>query len=185
MKAQKKTSNRQTSGKLVKKGASKKNAPKTLQDEAEIQRQRAAERIQKLRNLSSNINAANSNNEFETVPAYTPSDYLIGGGNRTITLAKEFSPVYSVSSKLRDIGNSKGVILNNRVIAQAGITPEADLIIHASDGVVIIQVKETANVNTNLSSWDAQYKKAMKKGKRPEGDVWEGMENKFDQEEWT
>jgi cell division protein FtsZ len=41
-----------------------------LQDEAEIQRQRAAERIQKLRNLSFNINSADPNNEFETVPAY-------------------------------------------------------------------------------------------------------------------
>ncbi|MBC7829432.1 MAG: cell division protein FtsZ [Chitinophagaceae bacterium] len=41
-----------------------------LQDEAEIHRQRAAERIQKLRNLSFNINAADPNNEFETVPAY-------------------------------------------------------------------------------------------------------------------
>lgn len=41
-----------------------------LQDEVEIQKQRAAERIQKLRNLSFNINAADPNNEFETVPAY-------------------------------------------------------------------------------------------------------------------
>jgi len=41
-----------------------------LQDEVELQKQRAAERIQKLRNLSFNINAADPNNEFETVPAY-------------------------------------------------------------------------------------------------------------------
>lgn len=41
-----------------------------VQDEAEVQKQRAAERIQKLRNLSFNINAADPNNEFETVPAY-------------------------------------------------------------------------------------------------------------------
>jgi cell division protein FtsZ len=41
-----------------------------LQDEAENQKRRAAERIQKLRNLSFNINAADPNNEFETVPAY-------------------------------------------------------------------------------------------------------------------
>ena len=41
-----------------------------LQDEAELQKRRAAERIQKLRNLSFNINAADPNNEFETVPAY-------------------------------------------------------------------------------------------------------------------
>ena len=39
-------------------------------DEAEEQKRRAAERIQKLRSLSFNINAADPNNEFETVPAY-------------------------------------------------------------------------------------------------------------------
>ena len=41
-----------------------------MQDEVENQKRRAAERIQKLRNLSFNINAADPNNEFETVPAY-------------------------------------------------------------------------------------------------------------------
>lgn len=41
-----------------------------LRDEAEEQKRRAAERLQKLRNLSFNVNAADPNNEFETVPAY-------------------------------------------------------------------------------------------------------------------
>jgi len=41
-----------------------------MQDEAEEHKRRAAERINKLRNLSFNINAADPNNEFETVPAY-------------------------------------------------------------------------------------------------------------------
>ena len=41
-----------------------------MQDETEDLRRRAAERIAKLRNLSFNINAADPNNEFETVPAY-------------------------------------------------------------------------------------------------------------------
>jgi cell division protein FtsZ len=41
-----------------------------MQDEVEIQKRKAAERIQKLRNLSFNINSADPNNEFETVPAY-------------------------------------------------------------------------------------------------------------------
>jgi cell division protein FtsZ len=40
------------------------------QDEIEENRRRAMERIAKLRNLSFNINAADPNNEFETVPAY-------------------------------------------------------------------------------------------------------------------
>lgn len=39
-------------------------------DEIEEQKRRASERVQKLRNLSFNINGADSNNEFETVPAY-------------------------------------------------------------------------------------------------------------------
>jgi cell division protein FtsZ len=41
-----------------------------MQDEAEELRRRAMDRITKLRNLSFNINAADPNNEFETVPAY-------------------------------------------------------------------------------------------------------------------
>jgi cell division protein FtsZ len=41
-----------------------------MQDEAEELRRRAIDRIAKLRNLSFNINAADPNNEFETVPAY-------------------------------------------------------------------------------------------------------------------
>lgn len=39
-------------------------------DETEAQERRAAERLQKLRNLSFNVNAADPNNEFETIPAY-------------------------------------------------------------------------------------------------------------------
>jgi cell division protein FtsZ len=41
-----------------------------VQDDADDPKRRAAERINKLRNLSFNINAADPNNEFETVPAY-------------------------------------------------------------------------------------------------------------------
>ena len=39
-------------------------------NEEEDQKRRAAERLQKLRNLSFNFHAADPNNEFETVPAY-------------------------------------------------------------------------------------------------------------------
>ncbi|HEY4285708.1 MAG TPA: cell division protein FtsZ [Puia sp.] len=40
------------------------------QDDADDLKRRAAERINKLRNLSFNVNTADPNNEFETVPAY-------------------------------------------------------------------------------------------------------------------
>jgi cell division protein FtsZ len=39
-------------------------------DETEQQKKRQAERLQKLRNLSFNINAGDPNNEFDAVPAY-------------------------------------------------------------------------------------------------------------------
>jgi cell division protein FtsZ len=39
-------------------------------EEMEEQQRKAAERLQKLRNLSFNVNSADQNNEFETVPAY-------------------------------------------------------------------------------------------------------------------
>ncbi len=41
-----------------------------LRNEADEQKRRAAERLHKLRNLSFNVNSADPNNEFETVPAY-------------------------------------------------------------------------------------------------------------------
>jgi len=41
-----------------------------MADETDEPRRRAMERIAKLRNLSFNLNAADPNNEFESVPAY-------------------------------------------------------------------------------------------------------------------
>lgn len=54
-----------------------------LVDEADEQKRRAAERLQKLRNLSFNINAADPNNEFETVPAYIRRNMELYGNSTT------------------------------------------------------------------------------------------------------
>lgn len=66
-----------------------------LQDEAEEQKRRAAERIQKLRNLSFNINAADPNNEFETVPAYIRRNLEL---YNTISPAQDFYSNYEVKA---------------------------------------------------------------------------------------
>jgi hypothetical protein len=55
--------------KLVKSLVSEDQEPE-LQNETEELRRRAVEKIAKLRNLSFNINAADPQNEFESVPAY-------------------------------------------------------------------------------------------------------------------
>ncbi|MFX5808993.1 hypothetical protein ABTE39_19960, partial [Acinetobacter baumannii] len=59
----------------IKEKAEETKAPVTTQeaitDEGlEDQRRKAAERLQKLRNLSFNLNSADNNAEFDSVPAY-------------------------------------------------------------------------------------------------------------------
>jgi cell division protein FtsZ len=66
-----------------------------MQDEAEELRRRAMERIAKLRNLSYNINAADPNNEFETVPAYLRRNMDI---NSQVSNVESFYSNYSVKN---------------------------------------------------------------------------------------
>jgi cell division protein FtsZ len=66
-----------------------------VQDEAEGLRRRAAERINKLRNLSFNMNAADPNNEFETVPAYIRRNLEL---YNTVTSVESFYSQYEVKA---------------------------------------------------------------------------------------
>jgi cell division protein FtsZ len=72
-----------------------------MQDETEEQKRRAAERLHKLRNLSFNVNAADPNNEFETVPAYIRRNMelynnpSVGAGN---TQVENFYSSYEVKT---------------------------------------------------------------------------------------
>ncbi len=66
-----------------------------MQDETDELRRRATERIAKLRNLSFNINAADPNNEFETVPAYLRRNMEI---HNQIANVENFYSNYTVKS---------------------------------------------------------------------------------------
>lgn len=66
-----------------------------MPDEAEEQKRKAAERIQKLRNLSFNINAADPNNEFDTVPAYIRRNLEL---YNTVSPAENFYSNYTVKT---------------------------------------------------------------------------------------
>jgi cell division protein FtsZ len=66
-----------------------------VQDEAEEYRRRALDRIAKLRNLSFNINAADPNNEFETVPAYLRRNMEL---HNSIADVESFYSNYSVKT---------------------------------------------------------------------------------------
>jgi cell division protein FtsZ len=64
-------------------------------DDAEDQKRRAAERIQKLRNLSFNMNSADPNNEFDSVPAYVRRNMELFGN--TLTSVENFYSKYTVN----------------------------------------------------------------------------------------
>jgi cell division protein FtsZ len=72
-----------------------------VQDEAEGLRRRAAERINKLRNLSFNMNAADPNNEFETVPAYIRRNLEL---YNTVTSVESFYSQYEVKAENNNQG---------------------------------------------------------------------------------
>ncbi|MBN8788197.1 MAG: cell division protein FtsZ [Terrimonas sp.] len=68
-----------------------------MQDEAEDQKRRAAERINKLRNLS--YNAADPNNEFENVPAYVRRNFQL---KDALASVEKFYSNYSVKKDEND-----------------------------------------------------------------------------------
>lgn len=70
-------------------------------DEAEDQKRRAAERIQKLRNLSFNMNnSSDANNEFDAVPAYVRRNMELFGN--TLTSVENFYSKYTVGKDEND-----------------------------------------------------------------------------------
>ena len=93
-------------------------------------------------------------------------------------------PAVEYTAKIRAIGNSKGVILNNQLMDFAGLAADEDIIIRATNGQITIKQAEKYIVNTDRSTWEKQLKAAIKAGNIPEGDMWEGLENEFDKTEW-
>jgi cell division protein FtsZ len=77
-------------------------------NDAEDQKRRAAERLQKLRNLSFNINAADPNNEYETVPAYIRRNMEL---YNTVSSVEDFYSNYTVKDDGK--GNSNISTINS------------------------------------------------------------------------
>ncbi len=86
-------------------------------------------------------------------------------------------------SIFRNIGTSKGVIISQKMIDLAGIHTN-NVVIEASKGEIRIHPVDHKTVNTELSSWGKQFKNALKSDQVPDSDLFDGMKNKFDEEEW-
>jgi antitoxin component of MazEF toxin-antitoxin module len=89
-----------------------------------------------------------------------------------------------VNSRIRAIGNSKGVILNSELLEAAGITDITNIVIHANEGEIKIMPNHEPLSNDDLSKWDGLFKAAIKKGLKPENDLFDGLSNSFDSKEW-
>ena len=74
-------------------------------DAEEEQKRRAAERLQKLRNLSFNLNAGDPNNEFDSVPAYIRRNMELYNSPSTV---ENFYSNYQI----KDEGNGKGASIS-------------------------------------------------------------------------
>jgi hypothetical protein len=148
-----------------------------------INKRRKANRIGSIRSVSGRT--AQAGGDFAAKAIAAGKEYLVSSSNEKntkVSVLKE--PLASYTSRIRAIGNSKGVILNNQLIESAGLSPEMDILIVAAEGkITIMQIKDTG-VNTDISTWDKQFKNAIKKGAKPEGDLFEGMKNDFDEKEW-
>jgi len=77
------------------------------QNEAEEQKRRAQERIQKLRNLSFNMNTPDAGNEFDQVPAYIRRNMELFGN--TLNSAESFYSKYTVKPDENDKGQISSI----------------------------------------------------------------------------
>ncbi|HEX8462334.1 MAG TPA: cell division protein FtsZ, partial [Segetibacter sp.] len=78
-----------------------------MQDDADDQKRRAQERIQKLRNLSFNMNTADGGNEFDSVPAYIRRNMELFGN--TLTSVENFYSKYTVKPDENDKGQISSI----------------------------------------------------------------------------
>jgi hypothetical protein len=106
--------------------------------------------------------------------------YIKSKVKRGITKVYNYSMPVSL---LTFISKHLNAYIMERSKKPAGMNANAEIIIRAGKGKTIIEAKKE-EVNTNLSSWDKQFKQAIKAGSKAEKDLFEGLENEFDKKEW-
>jgi antitoxin component of MazEF toxin-antitoxin module len=101
----------------------------------------------------------------------------------------EDRPLYTTT--VRKIGNSNGVLLSKAVLKKLKIEngQAIDFILNDDNTLVLKPVKKIIKpkrnkLNLSLASWDKQFKQAIQNKELPEKEVFEGLTNKFDENEW-
>ena len=82
-------------------------------------------------------------------------------------------------TKLRKIGNSKGITLSKSLLDQYQFEEEVEIVIQ-ENGLLIMPVKAKPR-----EEWEKQFRTAIKHGQKPDQALLETFSNQFDKEEWT
>lgn len=83
-----------------------------------------------------------------------------------------------MTTRLKKIGNSKGITLSKHLLEQYQFEDEVE-ILPLENGLLIMPVKVKPR-----EQWDEQFKKAKKAGHAPDKALLEGFSNSFDEKEW-
>jgi antitoxin MazE len=85
-----------------------------------------------------------------------------------------------MKSNIRKIGNSKGIVIPPAFLAEFKLEKDSDVEIELKgDGILI------KPVGNPRKSWEKAFKDAISQGDEPENDLFEGISNDFDSEEWS
>ena len=77
---------------------------------------------------------------------------------------------------IRKIGNSSGILLPKAMLQACGITTEVE--IEVQDKSILLRPVQSVR-----AGWEAAFAAAAN-GDEPEGDLFEGLANQFDETEW-
>ena len=91
-----------------------------------------------------------------------------------------------METNLKKIGNSFGVIINKKLLEEAGINNTTSITIEARRNTIIISpITKRKPLNRDLSTWRKQIKDAIKQGQKPEKSVWGNKLTEQEEKEWT
>ncbi len=91
-----------------------------------------------------------------------------------------------METNLKKIGNSFGVIINKKLLEEAGISNTTNITIEARRNTIIISpITKRKPLNRDLSSWRKQIKEAIKQGQKPEKSIWGNKLTELEEKEWT
>ncbi|MDQ6764023.1 MAG: hypothetical protein M3015_15540 [Bacteroidota bacterium] len=91
-----------------------------------------------------------------------------------------------MQTSLKKIGNSFGVILNKKLLSEAGINNTTDITVEAHNNAIIISpVIKRRPLNRDISTWRKQIKAAIKQGQKSQKSLWGNSLTEQEEKEWT